>query len=86
LKVELAKASEWLASHPKKAKKSNWRAFITGWLTRCQDRGGTHREPARGGPPAPPPPKVWRDQYRPVPYRSPKQLAGITPVIQKVPE
>lgn len=83
LTVELAKAHEWLVTHPAKAKKSRWRAFIAGWLTRCQDRGGTHREPGR--PAAPPPPRAWRDQYRPAPYRSPKALAGITPVTQEVP-
>lgn len=44
LRVELAKAHEWLLGHPAKARRSNWRRFITGWLTRCQDRGGTHRE------------------------------------------
>ena len=26
-----------------------------------------------------PPPKAWKDEYRPAPYRSPKQLAGLTP-------
>jgi uncharacterized protein YdaU (DUF1376 family) len=81
--VELAKAHEWLVTHPAKAKKSRWRAFIAGWLTRCQDRGGTHREPGRQA--APPPPRAWRDQYRPAPYRSPKALAGITPATQEVP-
>lgn len=46
LPVELAKAHQWLRANPKKAKKSNWRKWITtSWLTRCQDRGGTHRTP-----------------------------------------
>jgi len=45
LAVELAKATEWLRAHPAKAHRSNWRRFLAGWLTRCQDRGGTHREP-----------------------------------------
>lgn len=45
LRVELAKASAWLKANPRKAKKSNWRKWLTTtWLTRCQDRGGTHRE------------------------------------------
>lgn len=51
LRVELAKAHEWLLAHPAKAKRSNWRRFLAGWLTRCQDRGGTHRD-APGRPAA----------------------------------
>jgi hypothetical protein len=54
LPVELAKAHQWLKANPKKARKSNWRKWLTTtWLTRCQDRGGTHREAAR--PAATPP-------------------------------
>ncbi len=55
LPVELAKAHQWLKANPKKAKKSSWRRWITTtWLCRCQDRGGTHREPSNrpgGSPP-----------------------------------
>jgi hypothetical protein len=57
LPVELAKAHQWLKANPKKARKSNWRKWLTTtWLTRCQDRGGTHREAARPAamPPADP--------------------------------
>lgn len=43
LRVELAKADEWLRANPTKAKRSRWGRFITTWLSRCQDRGGTHR-------------------------------------------
>ena len=76
LPVELAKANEWLKANPKKARKSNWRRWLTTvWLSKCQDRGGTHREAAR--PAAPPPPKVWRDQYKPAPYRTPKEVAAL---------
>jgi hypothetical protein len=32
--------TEWLKANPAKAHKSNWRAFVTKWLTRSQDRGG----------------------------------------------
>jgi len=43
--VELARATQWLKANPKKAKKSNWRKWLTtSWLNNCQDRGGTHRE------------------------------------------
>lgn len=53
LPVELAKATQWLKANPKKARKSNWRRWLTTvWLSKCQDRGGTHREAAR--PAAPP--------------------------------
>jgi hypothetical protein len=46
--VELARATQWLKANPKKAKKSNWRKWLTtSWLNNCQDRGGTHREPAK---------------------------------------
>jgi hypothetical protein len=79
IQVELAKATQWLKANPKKARKSNWRRWLTTvWLSRCQDRGGTHREPGRR-PDEKPPPKSWRDEYRPAPYRRPKELAGLTP-------
>lgn len=48
LPVELAKAHQWLKANPKKARKSNWRRWLTTvWFSKCQDRGGTHREAAR---------------------------------------
>lgn len=40
LKSQLARMDEWLRSNPRKAKKLNWRLFITNWLGRSQDRGG----------------------------------------------
>ena len=74
LPVELAKATQWLKANPKKARKSNWRRWLTTvWLSKCQDKGGTHREPGRR-PDEKPPPQVWRDQYRPAPYRRPKEV------------
>jgi len=74
LPVELAKANQWLKANPKKARKSNWRRWLTTvWLSKCQDKGGTHREPGRR-PDEKPPPQVWRDQYRPAPYRRPKEV------------
>lgn len=39
--IELAKMREWILSNPTKGKKSNYRRFISGWLTRAQDSGGT---------------------------------------------
>lgn len=78
LDQELAKATAWLRANPKRAGRRNWRRFLVGWLQRCQDKGGTHREPGRR-PDDRPAPKVWKDQYRPAPYRRPKELAGLTP-------
>ncbi len=37
---ELEKANQWLLANPAKAKKKQWRKFITGWLGRAQERGG----------------------------------------------
>jgi hypothetical protein len=42
IEIELAKMAEWLKANPTK-KKSNYRRFITNWLSRSQDRGGTQR-------------------------------------------
>jgi hypothetical protein len=73
LETELAKATAWLKANSAKAGKRNWRLFVVRWLARCQDRGGTNREPGRR-PDEKPPPQVWRDQYRPAPYRRPKEV------------
>jgi hypothetical protein len=82
LPVELAKATQWLKANPKKARKSNWRRWLTTvWLSKCQDRGGTHREPGRR-PDDKPPPKVWKDQYRPAAYRSPKEVAAVASTLK----
>jgi hypothetical protein len=82
LPVELAKSTQWLKANPKKARKSNWRRWLTTvWLSKCQDRGGTHREPGRR-PDDKPPPKVWKDQYQPAPYRSPKEIAGLATTLK----
>jgi hypothetical protein len=76
LTAELAKAHSWLKANPSKAHKSNWRRFFVSWLTRSQDRGGTHREPGRR-PDDKPPPKSWKGEYRPAPYRTPKEVAAL---------
>ena len=63
--TELAKAGEWLRSNPTKSKRSNWRKFVTGWLSRCQDGGGTRTGGTQQQ--AQPPPQAkrryWRDQF-----------------------
>ena len=65
LTAELAKAGEWLRSNPTKSKRSNWRKFLTGWLSRCQDGGGTRTGGTQQQ--AQPPPQAkrryWRDQF-----------------------
>ena len=73
---ELAKAEEWLRAHPSRAVRKNWRKFLTGWLSRCQDKGGTIREQSRR-PEDRPPPKSWKDEYRPAQYRTPKEVAAL---------
>ena len=40
---QLAAMDAWLRANPRQAKKSNWSKFITGWLSRSQDRGGDAR-------------------------------------------
>ena len=81
LDQELAKATAWLKANPKRAGRRNWRRFIVGWLQRCQDKGGTHREPGRR-PDDKPPPKVWKDQYRPAPYRRPHEVAALASAVK----
>lgn len=38
--TQLAAANVWLKANPAKAKKSQWRRFISNWLSRSQERGG----------------------------------------------
>lgn len=42
--IELEKMAAWCKANPEKGHKKNWAKFITGWLSRTQDSGGT-----RGG-------------------------------------
>jgi hypothetical protein len=37
---QLADMHQWLMSNPAKAKKTNWRQFVTNWLRKQQNRGG----------------------------------------------
>jgi hypothetical protein len=81
LDQELAKATAWLKANPSKAGKRNWRAFLVRWLSRCQDKGGTNREPGRR-PDEKPPPKGWNGKYRPAPYRTPKEAAALAAAVK----
>jgi hypothetical protein len=63
LDQELAKASAWLKANPERAKRKNWRRFLTNWLTRCQDKGGSNRG-VPGNRPAyddKPPSRTWSE-------------------------
>jgi hypothetical protein len=55
--VELARMKEWILSNPAKGKKSNYRRFITSWLSRTQDRGGSGPGGDNGGRRKPDPPQ-----------------------------
>jgi hypothetical protein len=76
LSQELAKATAWLRANPKRCGKRNWRRFIVGWLQRCQDKGGTNRTTGNR-PDEKPPPKAWKDEYRPAPYRRPHEVVSL---------
>jgi hypothetical protein len=78
---ELAKATAWLTANPSRAGRRNWRRFLVGWLQRCQDKGGTNRPPGVR-PDEKPPPKAWRDEYRPAPYRTPKEVAALAQTLK----
>jgi hypothetical protein len=54
VKQELLKMREWIKANPQKGRKSNYRRFITNWLRKEQDRGGTRR-----GLPSDPAPGAW---------------------------
>ncbi len=46
LDIEMARAHQWLLSNPAQSKRKQWRRFLTNWLSRCQDRGGTRNQAA----------------------------------------
>jgi hypothetical protein len=76
LEQELEKANDWLLGNPSRAVRKNWRKFLSGWLSRCQERGGTNRTPGNR-PEDKPPPKAWIGEYRPAPYRRPKEVVAL---------
>lgn len=80
--IELVRATEWLKANPTRAKKSNWRRFVVSWLTRSQDRGGTNRTVGKSGEDAARKAALERKarefaEYRPAPYRTPKEVAAL---------
>jgi hypothetical protein len=60
---ELAKASAWLTANPKRCGRRNWRKFLVGWLGRCQDKGGTNREPGNRPQTGPPPADATKRRF-----------------------
>jgi hypothetical protein len=82
LDQELAKATAWLRANPKRAVRSNWRRFLVGWLQRCQDKGGTVREPGNRPDGVANQHRLERKarefaDYKPAPYRRPKEVAAL---------
>jgi hypothetical protein len=53
LESELAAAADWCVSNPDK-KKIRWRAFLSRWLKRAQDKGGSKRYQGQTRSPVPP--------------------------------
>jgi len=82
VEIELVRATEWLKANPTRAKKSNWRRFVVSWLTRSQDRGGTNRTVGKSGEDVAKKAALERKarefaEYRPAPYRTPKEVAAL---------
>ena len=82
LDQELAKATAWLRANPTKARRSNWRRFLVGWLQRCQDKGGTDRQQTGRRPDDKPPPKRWLDEYQPAGYRRPHEAVELASTLK----
>ncbi len=61
--LELSKAFSWFMANPQKTKR-NWHRFLTNWLARCQERGGSCKTGSRKANP----PQVTQE-YQPCPYR-----------------
>lgn len=58
LDAELSAAGVWLKAHPDRAKRTNWRKFLSSWFRNSQDRGGTRK----GAAPATTPLQTWSDE------------------------
>lgn len=63
IRQELARADQWLKANPTKATRKAWRRFVTSWLSRTQDRGGS--KTGQGQPAATPREarKFWRSEF-----------------------
>lgn len=56
VEFEMRKASMWCIGNKQRGRKSDYKKFLTGWLQRCQDRGGNSPSELGGnfGPHTPP--------------------------------
>jgi uncharacterized protein YdaU (DUF1376 family) len=82
LDIELLRATEWLKTNTAKAKKSNWRKFLVGWLSRSQDKGGTIRVVGQAAEEVAKRERLERKareftDYQPAPYRRPKEVVAL---------
>jgi hypothetical protein len=89
LDQELAKATAWLRANPTRAGRRNWRSFLVRWLARCQDKGGTVREPGRrpDGDDAARRAQLDRKArefagMRPAPYRRPAEAVALAEALK----
>ena len=89
LEQELAKATAWLRANPSRAGRRNWRAFLVRWLSRCQDKGGTNREPGVRPDATDAARRAATDrkarefaQLVPAPYRRPAEAAALADKIR----
>jgi hypothetical protein len=89
LDQELAKATAWLRANPTRAGRRNWRSFLVRWLSRCQDKGGTVREPGRrpDGDDAARRAQLDRKArefagMRPAPYRRPAEAVALAEALK----
>ena len=60
--TELSSAMVWLKAHPDRAKRTNWRKFLSSWFRNAQDRGGTRKGPGHGQASGPAAVKSWSDE------------------------
>ena len=89
LDQELAKATAWLRANPTRAGRRNWRSFLVRWLSRCQDKGGTIREPGRRPDGDDPARRAQLDRkarefagMKPAPYRRPAEVVALADVLR----
>jgi hypothetical protein len=87
LAQELAKATAWLKANPSRAGRRNWRRFIVGWLQRCQDKGGTNREPGKRPEDEERKAALERKaaefaRMAPAPYRRPAEVAALASTLK----
>jgi hypothetical protein len=89
LDQELAKATAWLRANPTRAGRRNWRSFLVRWLSRCQDKGGTHREPGRRPDGDDPARRAQLERkarefagMKPAPYRRPAEVVALADVLR----